>query len=82
MAYDKFVTINYETPEQAAAMAAKLNANDAGESVRAFANGRTLEVVPRNESITDLFMLFSKIGKAVASLFKRTPTVGKATASA
>lgn len=82
MTYDKFVTIEYETPELAATMAARINANDPGGNIRAISKGRTLEVVPANVAVADIFTFFSRIGESVASLFRKSDTAGKATASA
>lgn len=78
MANRKFISIDYDTPEQAAAMAAQINANDARESVRAYSNGRTLEVAPCNDSVADLINLFSMISKGINSVVKRLLGTNKA----
>jgi len=82
MAYGKIVTINYETSEQAASMAAKINAAEQSGEVRAFSNGQTLEIVPSNPVFADLFTFFSKINAAVSALFKKFEGNSKHTAQA
>lgn len=72
MAYGKIAAINYETPEQAATMAAQINATEQENSIRAYNNGRTLEIIPSNPLVADL-LAFSQISQKVLSGLRRHP---------
>lgn len=72
MAYGKIVSINYDTPEQAATVAARINATEQRGTVRAYSNGRTLEITPSNPLLSDLLAVFSRIARKIAELFSRS----------
>lgn len=76
----KFVSIEYATKEEAAAVAAQLNATGSGGSVRARTEGRKLEVVSATASVADIYSLLVKVGSKIVEFFKRspvTPTQGR-----
>lgn len=70
MAYGKIAAINYETPEQAATMAAQINATEQENSIRAYNNGRTLEIIPSNPLVADLLAFFANIAKSIVGIAK------------
>ena len=69
----KFVSIEYATTEEAAAVAARLNATGRGDSVRVRTEGRIVEVVPANALLGDLFSLFSQVSAGIAGFFRHSP---------
>ena len=69
----KFVSIEYATTEEAAEVAARLNATGRGDSVRVRTEGRIVEVVPANALLGDLFNLFSHVSAGIAGFFGHSP---------
>ncbi len=69
----KFVSIEYDSTEQALTVAAKLNAVQSGGAVRVLTKGRTLEVVPANVFLADIFTLFSKIRAGIVEFLRYSP---------
>lgn len=82
MSYSKLASVNYDTPEQAEAMAAQINANSEESAVRAVCNGCKMEVIPANPSVSALMGVFSKTATGLASLFGKSTASSKSTASA
>jgi hypothetical protein len=82
MPYKSFVRIDYDSPEQAATMAARLNGIEPGNAVRARSNGRTVEIAPCNPSVAAIFSSFSRMAGGISRFFDKTPASGNATASA
>lgn len=68
----KLVSIEYATTEEAAAVAAQLNAYGRRGAVRVHSEGGTLEVYSANASIKDLFSLCVKVSTGIADLFRRS----------
>lgn len=66
MTYGRIASIQYQTPEQAATMAAQINSSEQGNTIRAFSNGRVVEILPSNPALVDLFAFFFKVSKNVA----------------
>jgi hypothetical protein len=69
----KLVSIEYATIEEAAEVAAQLNAIGRRGAVRVRSEGRTLEVYSANASIKDLFGLCVKVRAGIVDFFKRSP---------
>lgn len=69
MANGKFFTLQYETAEDAAAMAARINTSGFGGPVRAISNGTKLEVATCNLAVADLSDVFAKFGERLMALF-------------
>jgi hypothetical protein len=70
MANEKIVTISYNSADEAAAMAAKINAADQHSEVRVVSNGNALEVATANPLAADLLALFSWVSRSIAQLFR------------
>lgn len=68
----KLVSIEYATTEEAAAVAAKLNAYGLIGAVRVHSERGTLEIYSANASIKDLFSLCVKVSTGVVNFFKRS----------
>jgi hypothetical protein len=69
----KLVSIEYGTIEEAAEVAAQLNAYGSKGAVRVHSEDRTLEIYSANASIKDLFGLCAKVRAGVVDFFKRSP---------
>jgi len=72
MASNKLFIIEYDTPEQAAALVARINTNRFGGPVRAFRKGQTVEVASCNSALGSLFTFFSRVGESVVALFTKS----------
>ncbi|MEX0603530.1 MAG: hypothetical protein WD623_07695 [Marinobacter sp.] len=72
MANDKIVTINYQSADEAAAMAAKINASDQDGEVRVVNHGNSLVIAPANPMVADLLAFFSWAGRNIAELFRKS----------
>ncbi|EDM47954.1 hypothetical protein [Marinobacter algicola] len=70
MGNEKIVTISYKSADEAAAMAAKINAADRDGEVRVVSNGNALEVATANPLAADLLALFSWVSRSIAQLFR------------
>lgn len=66
----KLVSIEYETTEEASAVAAQLNAYGHRGAVRVRSEARTLEVYSANASIKDLFSLCVKVSTGIVDFFR------------
>ncbi len=75
----KLVSIEYTTTEEAAAVAAQLNAACRGGSVRVRTEGRTLEVLSANASVADVFGMFVKFGMRIVGFSRHWSDTGHAT---
>jgi hypothetical protein len=77
----KFVSIEYATTEEAAAVAAQLNATGRGGSVRVRTEGRILQVLSADASIADVYSILVKVGTRIVDLFRRSPDARQTTAN-
>ncbi|OEY66001.1 hypothetical protein [Marinobacter sp. X15-166B] len=71
MTYGRLFSIDYETPEKAASMAARINASDSTGQIIAYNNGRTLKLVPASALLTDLIAWFSRAASGIARWFAK-----------
>lgn len=78
MGNEKLVTISYKSADEAAAMAAKINAADQDGEVRVVSNGNALEIATANPLATDLLALFSWISRSIGQLFKSSEDTNSA----
>lgn len=69
MGNEKIVTISYKSADEAAAMAAKINAANQNGEVSVVSNGNALEVATANPLAADLVALFSWVSQSIGKLF-------------
>jgi len=83
MANEKIVTIEYQSADEAAAMAAKINASDHNGEMRVTSNGYSLEIAPANPLVSDLLNFFSWAGRNITNLFRKSrETINKGSVNA